>query len=53
MVGGLCLTSVGVLWMLGNLGRLDFLGVLHVWWPLSLVVWGVLEIGLYLLVGSR
>jgi hypothetical protein len=44
MVVGLCLTGVGVLWILGNLGRLDFLTALHRWWPLSLLAWGVLEL---------
>ena len=50
---GLCLTTLGVLWILGNVGRIDFLGVVHVWWPLSLIVWGLLEIGFPLLWGRR
>jgi len=53
LVTGLCLTSLGVLWVLGNLGRLDFLGVLHVWWPLALIVWGILEVGLYFAWGEK
>jgi hypothetical protein len=44
MVVGLCLAAVGVLWILANLGRLDFLTSLRTWWPLSLVVWGLLEL---------
>jgi hypothetical protein len=53
LVFGLCLTTLGVLWILGNVGRIDFLGVVHVWWPLSLIVWGLLEIGFPLLWGRR
>jgi Domain of unknown function (DUF5668) len=41
---GLTLVGVGTLALLANLGRLDFLDTLHAWWPLSLLVWGVLEI---------
>jgi hypothetical protein len=44
MVVGLCLTGVGVLWILANLGRVDFLSSLRTWWPVSLLVWGVLEL---------
>lgn len=46
LVLGLTLTGVGLLWILGNLGRIDFLATLHTWWPLSLLVWGVLELAL-------
>lgn len=46
LVVGLGLTAVGVLWTLSNLGRVDFLATLRTWWPLSLVVWGLLELGL-------
>ena len=35
---------LGVLWTLSNLGRLELLPVLRTWWPLSLVLWGVLEL---------
>jgi hypothetical protein len=38
------LVGVGTVALLANLGRLDFLDTLHAWWPLSLLVWGVLEI---------
>ncbi len=41
---GVCLVALGVLWTLGNLGRLELLPVLRTWWPLSLVLWGVLEL---------
>ena len=46
LVFGLGLLGVGVVWTLGNLGKLDALDTLHRWWPLLLVVWGVLELGL-------
>jgi hypothetical protein len=48
LVFGLGLLGLGVVWTLGNLGRLDPLETLHRWWPLLLVVWGVLELGLSL-----
>jgi hypothetical protein len=41
---GACLVALGVLWTLANLGRLELLPVLRTWWPLSLVLWGVLEL---------
>ncbi len=41
---GLCLVALGVLWTLGNLGRVEVLPVLRTWWPLSLALWGVLEL---------
>jgi hypothetical protein len=41
---GACLTALGVLWTLSNLGRLELLPVLRTWWPLSLALWGVLEL---------
>ena len=44
VVLGLGLVGLGVIWTLGNLGRLDALDTLHRWWPLLLVVWGALEI---------
>jgi hypothetical protein len=44
LVVGLGLVTLGVLWLLANLGRLDLLPVLRTWWPLFLVVWGVLEL---------
>ena len=44
IVFGLILIALGVLWTLANLGRLDMLETLRRWWPLSLVLWGVLEL---------
>jgi hypothetical protein len=44
VVFGLCLVTVGLLWTLANLGRLELLSTLRTWWPLSLVVWGALEL---------
>lgn len=41
---GLTLVAVGLVWMLANAGRLDLLGTLRAWWPLTLVVWGALEL---------
>jgi hypothetical protein len=44
LVVGLCLIGVGVLWTLSNLGLLDLLHTLRRWWPMSLVIWGALEL---------
>jgi hypothetical protein len=44
LVLGLTLIGVGVVWMLANAGVVDLLATLRAWWPLTLVVWGVLEI---------
>lgn len=44
VVFGLCLLTLGLLWTLANLGRLELLPTLRTWWPLSLVVWGALEL---------
>lgn len=44
LVFGLILVALGVLWTLSNLGRLDLVRTLRTWWPLSLVLWGVLEL---------
>lgn len=44
LVLALTLIAVGVVCMLGNAGRLDLLGTLRAWWPLTLVVWGALEL---------
>ncbi len=41
---GAGLVALGILWTLSNLGRIDLLPVLRTWWPLSLVLWGVLEL---------
>jgi hypothetical protein len=41
---GFCLLGAGVLWTMASLGRADALDVLHTWWPVSLVVWGLAEL---------
>jgi hypothetical protein len=41
---GVCLVALGVLGTLSNLGRIELLPLLRTWWPLSLVLWGVLEL---------
>ena len=41
---GVSLVALGVLWTLSNLGKLEILPVLRTWWPLSLALWGVLEL---------
>lgn len=41
---GICLVTLGVLWTLANMGRLELLPVLRTWWPVSLLLWGVLEL---------
>jgi hypothetical protein len=33
-----------VLGTLANLGKLELLPLLRTWWPLSLVLWGALEL---------
>jgi hypothetical protein len=49
LVLGLSLIALGVAWLLGNAGRIDLLAALRAWWPLTLVVWGVLELVAYAL----
>jgi len=51
LVIGFCLVATGALWTLANLGRVDLLGALHTWWPLSLVIWGLLELVNTLVIG--
>lgn len=41
---GVGLIAIGVVWTLSNLGMLDLLYTLRTWWPLSLVLWGALEL---------
>jgi hypothetical protein len=41
---GICLVGVGVLWLLSNLGRIELLDTLRTWWPMSLIVWGGLDL---------
>ena len=44
LVVGIGLVGIGVVWTLGNLGKLDALDTLHRWWPMLLVVWGALDV---------
>jgi hypothetical protein len=44
LVLAVCLIALGVIWTLGNMGRVDTLFMLRKWWPVSLVLWGVLEL---------
>jgi hypothetical protein len=44
LVLGFILVAVGVLWTLSNLGRIELLTTLRTWWPLALVVWGLVEL---------
>ncbi len=44
LVAGIAVAAVGVVATLGNLGLLDTLAILHRWWPLSLLVWGALDL---------
>lgn len=44
VVVGLSLLAVGVLWTAANFGRLDLLRTLATWWPLTLLLWGVLDL---------
>jgi len=41
---GTSLIAIGVAWTLANLGRLDLVATLRTWWPLLLVLWGLLEL---------
>ena len=41
---GVCLVALGILGTLANLGRIELLPILRTYWPLSLVLWGVLEL---------
>jgi hypothetical protein len=41
---GVSLVTLGVLGTLANLGKLELLPLLRTWWPLSLVLWGALEL---------
>ena len=47
LVFGLALIALGLVWMLGNAGRVDTLATLHTWWPAALVLWGALELVAY------
>jgi hypothetical protein len=41
---GLLLVALGSVALLDNFGRVDFLETVRTWWPLSLLVWGLLEV---------
>ncbi len=41
---GLMLVGLGTLALLSNFGKLDFLETVRAWWPLSLLLWGLLEV---------
>jgi hypothetical protein len=41
---GAGLIGIGVLWTLSNMGHVDLLHALRTWWPLLLVLWGLLEL---------
>jgi hypothetical protein len=41
---GAGLVALGVLWTLSNMGRVDLLSTLRTFWPLLLVLWGILEL---------
>jgi cell wall-active antibiotic response 4TMS protein YvqF len=44
IVLGLALLGLGTVCLLANLGRVDLLHTLRTWWPLTLIVWGALEL---------
>lgn len=44
LVAGVGLVALGVIGTMARSGSLDFLTVLHTWWPASLVLWGVAEL---------
>jgi hypothetical protein len=41
---GLFLVALGTIALLHNFGRVDFLETVRTFWPLTLLVWGVLEL---------
>jgi hypothetical protein len=44
VVLGLALLGLGTVCLLANMGRVDLLQTLRTWWPLTLIVWGSLEL---------
>ncbi len=44
LVVGVSLVALGVIGTMARSGSLDFLTVVHTWWPASLVLWGVAEL---------
>jgi hypothetical protein len=51
VVLGLALLGLGTVCLLANMGKVDLLYTLRTWWPLTLIVWGGLE--LYQAVAAR
>ena len=44
LVVGASLMALGAVGTLARAGSVDFLSVVHTWWPTSLVVWGLAEL---------
>jgi hypothetical protein len=44
IVLGLGLLGLGTACLLANMGRVDLLHALRTWWPMTLIVWGGLEL---------
>ena len=44
VVLGLALLGLGTVCLLANMGKVDLLYTLRTWWPLTLIVWGGLEL---------
>jgi len=44
VVLGLALLGLGTVCLLANMGKVDLLHTLRTWWPLTLMVWGGLEL---------
>jgi cell wall-active antibiotic response 4TMS protein YvqF len=44
LVIGVSLVAVGVIGAMARSGSLDFLSVVHTWWPVTLVLWGIAEL---------
>lgn len=44
LVFGVGLVGLGVALTLANFDRIDLLATLRRWWPMLLIVWGVLEL---------
>jgi LiaF transmembrane domain len=44
VVLGLGLLGLGTVCLLSNMGQVDLLTTLRTWWPLTLIVWGALEL---------
>jgi hypothetical protein len=44
VVVGVSLVALGLVGALARSRSVDFLTVVHTWWPASLIVWGVAEL---------